>query len=73
MDCPARMRSTSLEAKVKSMIQENFNILSFVLTKDDMDKIDQRALKGARFRLTEEHGLGFSDELDFTYEECWPK
>jgi diketogulonate reductase-like aldo/keto reductase len=60
-------------SKNEKHIRENLDILNFVLTEDDMDEIDQRALRGTRFRLTEEHGLGFSDELDFTYEECWPK
>jgi len=35
--------------------------------------IDQRALNGKRFRLKEEHGLGFTDEFDYSYEGCWPK
>lgn len=60
-------------SKNEKHIRENLNSLNFVLAKEDMDKIDQRALRGTRFRLTETHGLGFSDELDFTYEECWPK
>jgi diketogulonate reductase-like aldo/keto reductase len=59
-------------SKNEKHIRENLDI-NFVLTKEDMDEIDQRALRGTRFRLTETHGLGFSDELDFTYEECWPK
>jgi diketogulonate reductase-like aldo/keto reductase len=53
-------------------IQENFDALNFVLSQEDMHTIDQRALAGTRFRLKEEHGLGFIDEFDFTYEECWP-
>jgi diketogulonate reductase-like aldo/keto reductase len=53
-------------------IQENFDILNFKLSEEDMQKIDSRALAGTRFRLKEEHGLGFTDELDFSYEECWP-
>lgn len=38
-----------------------------------MQQIDDRAAKGTRFRLTNDFGLGFADEFDFTYEQCWPK
>lgn len=53
-------------------IQENLDIMNFALSKEEMQKIDQRAITGTRFRLKEEHGFGFTDELDFSYEECWP-
>lgn len=60
-------------SKNEDHIQENFDIADFALSKKEMVEIDQRALNGARFRLKEEHGLGFTDELDFSYEQCWPK
>ena len=53
-------------------IQENLNVRDFHLLQEEMQQIDQRAFSGSRFRLTEEHGLGFKDEFDFTYDECWP-
>jgi len=59
-------------SKNDSHIQENFDVLDFTLSEKDMQKIDKRALAGTRYRLTEEHGLGFADEFDFSYEECWP-
>ncbi len=53
-------------------IQENFIIDDFALTNDDMAAIDERASTGKRERVTKEMGLGFTDEFDFTKEECWP-
>lgn len=53
-------------------IQENMDLFDFSLSDEEMDLIDENARKGKRFRLTKEHGLGFADELDFSYEECWP-
>ncbi len=54
-------------------IQENLDITDFTLSKEEMDRIDKQAASGARFRLVKERGLGFSDEFDFAYEQCWPK
>ncbi len=59
-------------SKNEAHIRENLDIRDFFLSKEEMQKIDQRAVKGTRFRLEEEHGLGFTDEFDFSYEECWP-
>lgn len=56
----------------KAHIQENMNIFDFSLSEEEMLLIDKRAREGERFRLTEEHGLGFADELDSSYDECWP-
>ena len=59
-------------SKNETHIRENLDISDFSLTQDEMQQIDQRALKGTRFRLEEQHGLGFTDEFDFSYDECWP-
>lgn len=53
-------------------IKENFAIFDFTLSAEDMARIDERASKGSRYRITEERGIGFTDEFDFSYEECWP-
>lgn len=54
-------------------MKENFEILDFALSHDDMLAIDERAKRGSRERVPKEAGLGFADEFDFSYEECWPK
>lgn len=56
----------------KKHIQENMQIADFILSKEEMEKIDQRAKEGERERFTIER-IGFTDEFDFSYEECWPK
>ncbi len=53
-------------------IRENTEVFDFHLTQSEMDKMDQKARVGKRLRITEDF-LGFTDEFDFTYEECWPK
>lgn len=60
-------------SKNANHIEENLRITDFSLSQEEMGMIDQRALMGQRFRLKEEHGLGFTDEFDFSYEECWPQ
>lgn len=60
-------------SKNKAHIRENLDIIDFVLSSEDMEKLDQRAQAGTRYRLREGRGLGFTDEFDFSYEECWPK
>jgi methylglyoxal/glyoxal reductase len=57
----------------KNHMQENKDSLNFSLSKEEMESIDKKAMGGTRFRLTKEHGIGFTDEFDFPYEECWPK
>lgn len=52
-------------------MQENIDVMDFSLTSEDMRVINQRAVPGKRFRLQEDYGLGFTDEFDLTYEECW--
>lgn len=51
---------------------ENLNINDFMLTSDEMSEIDKRAKVGERERLTKKM-IGFDDEFDFSYGECWPK
>lgn len=50
----------------------NQDIFDFSISQQDMDAIDDRAKKGKRERVTASMGLGFTDEFDFTYEQCWP-
>lgn len=57
----------------KQHIQENFDVFDFALSQEEMAGIDKIAKKGKRERFTKDMGLGFADEFDFTYEECWPK
>ena len=59
--------------KNKQHAEENLDSRNFILSKQEMDEIDQVAVNGTRFRLGKDHGLGFMDEFDFSYEECWPK
>ena len=59
-------------SKKETHMQQNLDIMNFSLSDNDMHEINQRAKAGTRFRLTLEHGLGFADEFDFSYEECWP-
>ncbi|HSX25887.1 MAG TPA: aldo/keto reductase [Chlamydiales bacterium] len=60
-------------SKNKAHLRENLDILDFALSKEEMQKLDQRALSGTRFRTGAENQLGFDDEFDFSYEQCWPK
>lgn len=53
-------------------IYENIAINDFTLTEDEMAEIDLRAKSGKRERYPKEI-IGFQDEFDFSYEECWPK
>lgn len=53
-------------------IQENIAVFDFTLSAEEMEQLDRRARSGQRLRLTLNDELGFSDELDFTYEQCWP-
>jgi diketogulonate reductase-like aldo/keto reductase len=51
---------------------ENFHINDFTLSKEDMEKINQNARIGKRERIRDKSYFGFTDEFDFTYEQCWP-
>ncbi len=53
-------------------IADNFDVFDFSLSAAEMERISERASAGRRFRLNLDHGLGFADEFDFTYEQCWP-
>lgn len=55
-----------------SHIQENINIFDFMLTNVEMNEINNKAATGTRERVTIETDVGFTDEFDFSYEECWP-
>jgi len=53
-------------------ISENIAIDDFTLTDNEMAVIDKRAKEGTRERYSKEV-IGFQDEFDFSFEECWPK
>jgi diketogulonate reductase-like aldo/keto reductase len=59
-------------SKNEKHIRENINVNDFTLSADEMVAIDKRAKVGERERYSKEM-IGFDDELDYTYEECWPK
>lgn len=52
-------------------ISENMQAVDFLLSMEEMEQIDQRAKIGKRTRYAKEI-FGFTDEFDFSYEECWP-
>jgi diketogulonate reductase-like aldo/keto reductase len=52
-------------------IGENIQVNDFTLSEEEMQEIDERAADGTRRRYSKEF-LGFSDEFDLSYEECWP-
>jgi len=52
---------------------ENLAVYDFELTQEEMDEIDARAKNGKRNRIIAEQKLGYVDEFDFSYEECWPE
>lgn len=54
-------------------MRQNLNISDFSLSPEDVHTIDQRAAFGKRVRINNDLGLGFTDEFDFNYEQCWPK
>lgn len=54
-------------------IQENIDIMSFTISAEDMLMLDKKAAAGQRERLLAEEGLGFTDEFDYSYQDCWPK
>lgn len=54
-------------------MQLNFQCSDFLLSQSDMEEINQHASIGSRERIIPEWDLGFSDEFDFSYHQCWPK
>lgn len=57
----------------KTHMQQNIEVLDFALSQEDMETINRRAANGKRERLTADARLGFCDEFDYSYEQCWPK
>lgn len=53
-------------------IRENRDVTNFFLSKAEMEEIDRRAKDGERERFTIAT-LGFEDEFDYSYEQCWPR
>lgn len=51
----------------------NFSVVDWALSPQDMQQLNRQAKQGNRTRISLERGLGFTDEFDFTYPECWPK
>ncbi|CDZ79277.1 2,5-diketo-D-gluconic acid reductase A [Legionella massiliensis] len=58
-------------SKNRTHMQENLSIMDFSLSQDDLQAINHRAIPGNRFRLRLDYGLGFEDEFDLSYEQCW--
>ncbi len=52
---------------------ENLAVYDFELTQDEMEEINTRAKNGKRNRIVADQKLGYVDEFDFAYEECWPE
>jgi len=60
-------------SKAPNHIADNIDVFDFQLSDSDFEIINQKAKNGPRLRITEEMGMGFIDEFDFAYEDCWPK
>ena len=54
-------------------MQLNLQSSDFSLLQSDVEEINQLASAGCRERIIPEWELGFTDEFDFSYDECWPK
>jgi diketogulonate reductase-like aldo/keto reductase len=59
-------------SKNERHIRDNSEVTNFMLSKEEMEEIDARAARGLRRRFEKEK-MGFVDEFDFSYEQCWPK
>lgn len=53
-------------------IRNNLDVTDFMLSKEEMEQIDSKAVVGSRRRF-EKAQAGFEDEFDFSYDQCWPK
>lgn len=53
-------------------IGENREAIGFSLSLEEQMQMNARAKEGMRKRVTKEL-IGFDDEFDFSYEQCWPK
>ena len=60
-------------SKNETHLKQNLDLGHFTLSPAEMNEIDARAKLGTRERVTVADGVGFTDEFDFSYEECWPK
>ena len=60
-------------SKNPNHIQENFDVMDFILSEKEMEEINEKARLGKREGVTLEKGVGFTDEFDFSYKQCWPK
>lgn len=54
-------------------IRQNFEIFDFALSLEEMNQLDRRARIGSRVRISDKNSMGFTDEFDYSYEQCWPK
>ena len=54
-------------------IKNNIKAINFSLSDKDMTRINEQAKSGTRERVTKSMQIGFTDEFDFLYEECWPQ
>lgn len=53
-------------------MQQNLAVDDITLTDAEMQLISTRAAQGERQRITLAKELGFTDEFDFSYADCWP-
>lgn len=57
-------------------MEQNENVLDFTLSEEEMTTIDNHAKQSTRkmgVKGVAAEREGFSDEFDFSYEQCWPK
>lgn len=57
----------------ESHMRQNLDIGGFTLSPEDSQAINKKAASGNRIRITPNLNLGFTDEFDFSYQECWPE
>lgn len=59
-------------SKDEHHMHQNMDIQDFSLSQEEMLEINTKAKSGERLRIDQAKGLGFADEFDFSYEQCWP-